>query len=177
MTNILIIGAGRSSGALIDYVLDKAKQYSWRITVADSNLESAKEKIQGHPRAIAAWLDVAKNNDRRDLIARSDLVVSLLPAHLHLEVAHDCIRLRKHLITASYVSKELYRLGDEARDRELIFMGEMGLDPGVDHMSAMRTINELRDKGARIDAQLYRRVGCPRERHQPVALQSDMEPS
>jgi len=152
MTNILIIGAGRSSGALIDYVLDKAKQYSWRITVADSNLESAKEKIQGHPRAIAAWLDVAKNNDRRDLIARSDLVVSLLPAHLHLEVAHDCIRLRKHLITASYVSKELYRLGDEARDRELIFMGEMGLDPGVDHMSAMRTINELRDKGARIDA-------------------------
>ena len=152
MTNILIIGAGRSAGALIDYCLNKASELGWRITVADSNLELAKEKVGSNPLGVPAWLDVSKANDRRDLIGRSDIVVSLLPAHLHLEVAHDCIRLRKHLITASYVSKELYRLGDEARNRELIFMGEMGLDPGVDHMSAMRTINELRDQGAKITA-------------------------
>ena len=152
MTNILIIGAGRSSGALIDYCLRKAGAHNWRITIADADLEAAKAKVGDHPRAIAAWLDVSKVNDRQDLISRSDIVVSLLPAHLHLEVAHDCIRLRKHLITASYVSKELYRLGDEARNRELIFMGEMGLDPGVDHMSAMQTINVLREKGARITA-------------------------
>ena len=152
MTNILIIGAGRSSGALIDYCLVKAKKMGWRVTVADSDLKAAKEKVGDHAHAIATWLDVAKANDRRDLISRSDIVVSLLPADRHLEVAHDCIRLRKHLITASYVSKELYRLGDEARNRELIFMGEMGLDPGVDHMSAMQTINELRDKGAEIVA-------------------------
>ncbi len=150
MTNLLIIGAGRSAGALIDYCLSKASEMRWRVTVADSNLDAAKAKVGDNPRGIAAWLDVGKNNDRRDLIARSDVVVSLLPAHLHLEVAHDCIRLRKHLITASYVSQELYRLGDEAREKELIFMGEMGLDPGVDHMSAMRTLTDLRTKGAEI---------------------------
>ncbi len=152
MTNILIIGAGRSAGALIEYCLDQSKAMGWRVTVADCDLEQARKAIRGHERGVPAWLDVAKVNDRRDLIGRSDIVVSLLPAHLHLEVAHDCIRLRKHLITASYVSKELYRLGDEARDRELVFMGEMGLDPGLDHMSAMKTINELRDKGATIEA-------------------------
>ncbi|MFK8055527.1 MAG: saccharopine dehydrogenase C-terminal domain-containing protein [Saprospiraceae bacterium] len=152
MTNILIIGAGRSAGALIDYCLTKASELGWRVTVADTDLELAKSKVGDNPCGVPAWLDVSKVNDRRDLIGRSDIVVSLLPAHLHLEVAHDCIRLRKHLITASYVSKELYRLGDEARNRELIFMGEMGLDPGVDHMSAMRTINELRDAGAKITA-------------------------
>ena len=152
MTNILIIGAGRSAGALISYCLDKSVEMNWRVTVADSDLELAKRKVAGHKNGIPAWLDVTKVNDRRDLIARADMVVSLLPAHLHLEVAHDCIRLRKHLITASYVSKELYRLGDEARDRELVFMGEMGLDPGLDHMSAMKTLNELREAGATIDA-------------------------
>ena len=152
MTNILIIGAGRSAGALIEYCLQQSKEMKWRITVADSNLEQAKKGIGGHERGVPAWLDVAKVNDRRDLIGRSDIVVSLLPAHLHLEVAHDCIRLRKHLITASYVSKELYRLGDEARDKELVFMGEMGLDPGLDHMSAMKTINALRDSGAKIES-------------------------
>ena len=152
MTYILIIGAGRSAGALISYCLEHSQAMNWRVTVADSDLALAKRKVAGNDNGIAAWLDVTKANDRRDLIARADMVVSLLPAHLHLEVAHDCIRLRKHLITASYVSKELYRLGDEARDRELVFMGEMGLDPGLDHMSAMKTLNELRDAGARIDA-------------------------
>ena len=152
MTNILIIGAGRSAGALIRYCLDKAGELGWRVTVADADLEAAKRHVGDSDRGIAAWLDVTKTNDRRDLIGRSDIVVSLLPAAFHLEVAHECIRLRKHLITASYVSKELYRLGDEARDRELVFMGEMGLDPGVDHMSAMRVLHALRDEGASIDA-------------------------
>ncbi len=152
MTNILIIGAGRSAGALIEYCLDQSKSMGWRVTVADSNLNQAKKAVANHERGVPAWLDVAKVNDRRDLISRSDIVVSLLPAHLHLEVAHDCIRLRKHLITASYVSKELYRLGDEARDKELVFMGEMGLDPGLDHMSAMKSINELREQGATIES-------------------------
>ena len=152
MTNILIIGAGRSAGALIRYCLDKASELGWRVTVADADLEAAKRQVGDSPRGIAAWLDVTKTNDRRDLIGRSDIVVSLLPAAFHLEVAHECIRLRKHLITASYVSKELYRLGDEARDRELVFMGEMGLDPGVDHMSAMKVLHALREEGASIDA-------------------------
>ncbi|MEL6140901.1 MAG: saccharopine dehydrogenase C-terminal domain-containing protein [Bacteroidota bacterium] len=150
MQRILIIGAGRSSSALINYVLAKSGEYGWQVTVADADPAAAEAKLKGHPRGIPAWLDVLKTNDRRDLISRSDIVVSLLPAHLHIEVAQDCIRLKKHLVTASYVSQELYRLGDEARDRELIFMGEMGLDPGIDHMSAMQRLDRIRNKGGKI---------------------------
>ena len=152
MSNILIIGAGRSSSALINYVLKKAEKYKWSVVVADADLELARQKVRNHPNGRAAWLDVMKVNDRRDLIERASVVVSMLPAHLHLEVAHDCIRLKKHLITASYVSKDMYRLGDEARDRDLIFMGEMGLDPGIDHMSAKQKIDEIVEKGGKITA-------------------------
>lgn len=152
MKRILIIGAGRSSSAVINYVLNKAEELSWQVTVADADPAAAEAKINGHPRGVPAWLDVLKTNDRRELISRSDIVVSLLPAHLHIEVAQDCIRLKKHLVTASYVSQELYRLGDEARDRELIFMGEMGLDPGIDHMSAMLRLDGIREKGGEIIA-------------------------
>lgn len=150
--SILIIGAGRSSTALINYCLDKSESLGWTVTVADADPAAATAKIKGHPRGNAVWLDVLKVNDRRELIGRADIVVSLLPAHLHIEVAHDCIRLKKHLITASYVSHELFRLGDEARNRELIFMGEMGLDPGIDHMTAMQRLNEIREKGGNITA-------------------------
>lgn len=150
MKSILIIGAGRSSAALIRYVLKQAEEYKWNVVVADANPQLADQRVDNHPNGRATWLDVLKVNDRRDLIGRADVVVSLLPAHLHLEVAYDCIKLKKHLITASYVSNEMYRMGDEARDRELIFMGEMGLDPGIDHMSAMQKINELKEKGAKI---------------------------
>jgi saccharopine dehydrogenase-like NADP-dependent oxidoreductase len=152
MSNVLIIGAGRSATACIQYVLDQAAKNNWFVTVADADPELAEAKVGNHPNGRSTWLDVAKVNDRRELIARADVVVSLLPAHLHLEVAHDCIKLKKHLITASYVSEEMYRLGDEARDRELIFMGEMGLDPGIDHMSAMKQINEIKAKGGEITA-------------------------
>ena len=150
MNNILIIGAGRSAKALIDYVLNTAQQRNWFVTVADADPKLADDKVNHHPNGRSTWLDVLKVNDRRELIGRADVVVSLLPAHLHLEVAHDCIKLKKHLITASYVSREMYRLGDEARNRELIFMGEMGLDPGIDHMSAMQKINAIKAKGGKI---------------------------
>ncbi len=152
MNNILIIGAGRSATALIDYVLEKAADHGWFVTVGDSDPELARRKVNDHPQGRAAWLDVMKTNDRREMIGRADVVVSLLPAHLHLEVAQDCIKLKKHLITASYVNQEMWRLGDEARNRELIFMGEMGLDPGIDHMSAMQKIDEIKDKGGKIKA-------------------------
>ncbi len=153
MKNILIIGAGRSSYPLIQYLLDHAPQAGWFVTVADASPERASSKIgmnRGNARAV--WLDVTKSNDRKDLISRSDVVVSLLPAHLHLEVAHDCIKLKKDILTSSYISHEMLRLGDEARDRELLFTGEMGLDPGLDHMSIMQNLDELKEKGAKINA-------------------------
>lgn len=150
MKNILIIGAGRSSGALIKYVLKKSEEKGWNVTVADNDPELAKAKVNGHPNGRYAWLDVMKANDRRELINRADIVVSMLPAFLHIEVARDCIKLNKHLVTASYVSKEMLSLGDAARDKDLIFMGEMGLDPGIDHMSAMQKIDEIKGKGGKL---------------------------
>ncbi len=152
MKNILIIGAGRSATALIKYALEAARENNWFVTVADANPQAAEQKVGGHSHGRGTWLDVTKPNDRREIIERNDVVVSLLPAHLHIKVAKDCIKYKKHLVTASYISRDLYRLGDQVKDAELIFMGEMGLDPGIDHMSAMQKIDELRDKGVEITA-------------------------
>ena len=152
MNNILILGAGRSSASLIRYMLDQAKEYNWHVTVADADPQVASKKVAGHEKGRAVWLDVNKRNDRRDLINRTDLVISLLPAHLHIDVAKDCIQLNKHLVTASYVSKDIYKLSDEFRNKELLFMGELGLDPGIDHMSAMKTIDEIKEMGGKITA-------------------------
>ncbi len=150
MNNILIIGAGFSSGALIKYVLAEAAKKGWFVTVADIDPQKAAAKIKGHPNARPAWLDVAKNNDRKDIIARTDVVVSLLPAHLHLEVAHDCIKFQKPLITSSYIAGEMYRLGDEARDRDLVFTGEQGLDPGLEHIAVKKQLDHIRERGGKI---------------------------
>lgn len=152
MKNILIIGAGRSASALIKYVLVKAEKFDWNVKIADADLSLAKKKVNGHSKGQAVELDVMNEPLRKSLIAEANVVVSLLPAFLHIEVAHDCIALNKHLITASYVSKEMYQLGEEARKRNLIFMGEMGLDPGIDHMSAMEKIDSIKEKGGQITA-------------------------
>lgn len=150
MKNILIIGAGRSATALIKYLLDNAEKCGWFVTVADADPALASEKVGNHPYGRAIWLDATKPNDRKDVIERVDIVVSLLPATLHYEVAQDCIMLKKHLVTASYVSQELYRLSEQVRSSHLVFMGEMGLDPGIDHMSAMRIIDDIKGKGGEL---------------------------
>ncbi|MEM6320361.1 MAG: saccharopine dehydrogenase C-terminal domain-containing protein [Bacteroidota bacterium] len=152
MNNILIIGAGRSSYALIDYVIKEAAKSNWFVTVADANPDVAKAKIKDYKNARAIWLDVSKNNDRKDHLMRTDAVVSLLPAHLHLEVAHDCIKFQKPCITSSYVSREMYRLGDEARDRELVFTGERSLDPGLEHIAAKKRLDDIRAQGGKLTA-------------------------
>ena len=150
MQNILLIGAGRSSSSLINYLLQKSQENSWFLTVADANPDLAKEKVNNHPNGRATWLDVTKTNDRRELIARNDVVISLLPVYLHSEVAQDCMSLKKHLVTASYVSKEIIQMSDQVKNSGLVFMGEMGLDPGLDHMSAIQKINEIKAKGGKL---------------------------
>jgi saccharopine dehydrogenase-like NADP-dependent oxidoreductase len=152
MRNLLIIGAGRSATALINYILEQARRYNFFVTVADADTELARRKVGDHPNGRATWLDASKINDRRDLISRHDVVVSLLPPQMHLEVAQDCIVLGKHMVTASYVSKQVFRLGDEARQRALVFMNEIGLDPGIDHMSAMQRIHQIKRNGGKITA-------------------------
>lgn len=152
MKNLLIIGAGRSATALIQYILGQAKQHDFYVTVSDTDIELARQKVADHTNGRAIWLDASKPNDRRDVISRHDVVVSLLPPQMHLEVAQDCIALGKHMVTASYVSKQVFRLGDEARQRALVFMNELGLDPGIDHMSAMQRIHQIKAKGGKITA-------------------------
>jgi saccharopine dehydrogenase-like NADP-dependent oxidoreductase len=152
MRNLLIIGAGRSATIFIRYVLEAAKEHNFFVTVADADIEQAQRKVAGHPNGRGTWLDASKTNDRRDLIQRHDVVVSLLPPQMHIEVAQDCIQLGKHMVTASYVSKQVFRLGDEVRQRALVFMNELGLDPGIDHMSAMQRIHQIQRKGGKITA-------------------------
>ncbi len=150
MKNILIIGAGRSSVVLINYLLEAANEFGWLITVADAQPTLAERRVAGHSNGLAVWLDVEKPNDRKDLIRRVDLVISLLPAHLHSLVAQDCLQLGKHLFTASYVTSELFDLDQLVKEKNLLFLGEMGLDPGIDHMSAMERINAIKGTGAHL---------------------------
>ena len=152
MQNLLIIGAGRSATVLINYILEQARQYNFFVTVADADLSLAQQKVNNHPNGRAIWLDASKQADRKDIINRHDVIVSLLPPQMHLDVAQDCIVLGKHMVTASYVSKQVFRLGDEARQRALVFMNELGLDPGIDHMSAMQRIHQIKAKGGKITA-------------------------
>ncbi len=152
MNKILIIGAGRSASALIRYMLDEACKNGWYVTVADSNLEAAKEKVGPHPCGRAIWMNATDDENRKEIIAKADLVISLLPPFLHILVAKDCLRLSKHLLTASYVSQGFYSMEEEVREKALIFMGELGLDPGLDHMSAMARLNEIREEGGKMTA-------------------------
>src|SRR5690554_4887501 len=142
MQNILVIGAGRSAISLIEYLLDHAEANQWRITIADANTDAATKIVNGHPAAMVTELDANDDDSRRELISKSDLVISMLPAFMHFMVAKDCLKLGKHLITPSYISEEMRTLEPEVKAAGLIFLNELGVDPGIDHMSAMRMLDE-----------------------------------
>lgn len=150
MRNILIIGAGRSASSLIQYLLNKSTAENLHITIADLSEELAKRKTGNHPNATAIALDIHNHDQRRLEIQKADLVISMLPAHMHIEVAKDCILFRKHLVTASYISDAMAALDAQAKEHGLVFMNEIGLDPGIDHMSAMKIIDEIREKGGKM---------------------------
>lgn len=147
MKEILFIGAGLSASSLIRYLLDNAEENGWRVIVGDLSHDLAREKVGGRPSGEAVRFDVTDAEERRSRIQRSDIVISMLPAHLHTMVAEDCVELRKDLVTPSYVSDEMKGLDERARDGGVLLMNEVGLDPGLDHMSAMRTIDMIREKG------------------------------
>ena len=150
MRKILVIGSGKSSSYLIKYFLDKSESEKLFITIGDINLENATSLIKNHPKAEAIVLDVFDAKSRAESIQNSDIVVSMLPARFHLEVAKDCITYGKNLVTASYVSKEMQELDTAVKEKGLTFMNEIGVDPGIDHMSAMKVIDSIRDKGGEI---------------------------
>lgn len=147
MRNILIIGSGRSTTSLIRYLLNKSEKENLFVTIADISVEAAQKLADGHPRAKGIALDVFDTEQRKSNIQQNDLIISMLPAHLHIEVARDCIEYEKHMVTASYISKEMEKLDEEAKAKGLVLMNEIGLDPGIDHMSAMHVIDRIRDAG------------------------------
>ncbi|MEZ4786349.1 MAG: saccharopine dehydrogenase C-terminal domain-containing protein [Flavobacterium haoranii] len=150
MKNILVIGAGRSASSLIQYLLTKSEQENLNITIGDLSLELAQKKVKNHANARAIAFDIFNDIQRQEEIQRADIVVSMLPAHMHIEVAKDCLKFGKHMVTASYISPAMQELDEEAKAKGLVFMNEIGLDPGIDHMSAMKVLDEIRAKGGHV---------------------------
>ena len=150
MKNILIIGAGKSSSALLKYLLDTSEQEALFITIADISIENANKLINKHRNAKAIILDVFDKHQREEQIQKADIVISMLPARFHIDVAKDCITFNKHMVTASYISSEMKDLDTEAKKKGLVFMNEIGLDPGIDHMSAMQVIDKIKDAGGKM---------------------------
>lgn len=150
MQSILILGAGKSSTYLIDFLLESAGPKQRTVTVADVSEKIAAEKVKSNPFATAVAIDIDNVQDRQSLIQKSDLVVSMLPAFLHPIIAKDCIDLGKHFFTASYESEELRKLEPDIKAKNLLFLNECGLDPGIDHMSAMKIIEQEKKEGNEI---------------------------
>lgn len=150
MKRILVLGSGLSTSSLIDYLLFHAEKEDWIVTVGDIDLPAAKRKIDGHPRGTAISFDIFKESDKNRHIREADIVISMLPARFHPMVADACLENGRSMLTASYVSPEIRRLDYLARQKGLLFFNELGVDPGIDHMSAMRVIDAIRAKGGKI---------------------------
>ena len=150
MRNILIIGAGRSATCLIRYLLKKSASENLFITIGDISIESAQKYIKGYPNTKGISLDVTNQEQREMAVKNCDIVISMLPARFHIEVAKDCITFGKNLVTASYINDEMQDLNDAAKEKGLVFMNEIGVDPGIDHMSAMQVIDRIKNKGGKL---------------------------
>ena len=150
MKKILLFGAGKSATVLIDYLLSNARQCQWKLTVVDANLQLVKDKLKDSVCGQAASFDVMDTNSRHSFIQQSDIVISMLPPVLHREVAKDCLHFSKHLLTASYIDEDLRQMAPEIKEKNLLFLCEMGLDPGIDHMSAMKLVDEINADGGKI---------------------------
>lgn len=150
MRHILVVGAGKSTSVLISYLLNKSIEEDLFITIGDIDLQLANKIAGNHPRCKALLLNVFEKENREDAISKADIVISMLPARFHMEVARDCIKFSKNLVTASYVSKEMKALDGEVKSKGLIFMNETGVDPGIDHMSAMQIIDRIKDQGGKM---------------------------
>jgi saccharopine dehydrogenase-like NADP-dependent oxidoreductase len=150
MKKILVLGAGRSSSAAISYLIKNASVNNWQITVGDFSIEAARARVGSSPSAQAIVFNIDNIEEGKTAIRNADVVISLIPANLHPLVAKICLSEKKHLLTASYVSDEMKTFDAEAKANDLLFLNECGLDPGVDHMSAMQVINKIKAEGGKM---------------------------
>ena len=171
MQRILVVGAGRSASTLIQYLLDFSEENDWLITVADFDLDLAR-KVNNHTNAKAISFDVFDEEQRNDGIRNADIVVSMLPASMHILLAEDCVFQGKNMVTASYVSEEIAALNDKAVEKGVLLLNEIGLDPGIDHMSAKKVIDEIHADGGKIHTfkSFCEWVSSTKIRHQPLEL-------
>lgn len=147
---VLVIGAGKSTSQLVNYLLTKSQQEDLKVIVGDISLPNAQKLVGDHPNGEAISLDVFNEEQRNKAIKNATIVVSMLPARFHIEVARDCVKHHKSMVTASYISKEMQALDPKVKEKGLVFMNEIGLDPGIDHMSAMQVIDRIRDNGGKM---------------------------
>ena len=152
MKKIVLFGAGKSASVLIDYLLAQATENNWKIIVADANKKLIEEKTKQHPSSEPVELDIKDESRRQGLIAQADIVISMMPPALHILIAKDCIQFNKNLLTASYADDEIKALQKSVEEKGLLFLCEMGLDPGIDHMSAMQLLDEIKDSGAVVNS-------------------------
>ncbi|MCF6358716.1 MAG: saccharopine dehydrogenase NADP-binding domain-containing protein [Draconibacterium sp.] len=146
MNNILIFGAGRSSNSLIKYLADNANEFNWRIKIVDIKVN----ENENHPAVSYSALNVKDEFARDSEVKSADLVISMLPARFHKFVAKSCVKFSKNLLTASYETADLKAFETEVIDKGLFFLNECGLDPGLDHMSAMKIIDRIKNEGHKL---------------------------
>lgn len=150
MKTILLFGAGKSATCLIDYLGKYSEENNWKFLVCDSSLSLAQSKTKDFSSAEAVSFDVRNEKMRHELICLADIVISMLPPGLLFLVAKDCLKFSKNLLTASYIDPNMETLRDEIQEKKLLFLCEIGLDPGIDHMSAMSMVNDIKMKGGEI---------------------------
>jgi saccharopine dehydrogenase-like NADP-dependent oxidoreductase len=150
MKTILVLGAGLSASSLIRYLLENSMKYDWQVRIVDRDIELVKQKIGGHVNGIALAFNALNPDERQPEIEQADLVISMLPARFHIDVAEDCIKYKTNLITPSYISEEMRALDDRAKEAGIVIMNEIGVDPGIDHMSAMKIIHQIQEKGGKV---------------------------
>jgi len=150
MRQILVLGAGKSTSVLIPYLLEKSEKENIHLTIGDLDIEQAEQIYGDHESCNVISLDISNKISREKAIEQSDIVISMLPARFNIEVAKDCVKFKKSLVSASYVTKDMMALDKDVKENGLVFMNEMGLDPGIDHMSAMQVIDRIRDKGGKM---------------------------
>jgi len=150
MKNILVIGAGLSASTIIQYLLDHSLEHNWKVKVADIDEALAQKKVNGSPNGSAIKFDALNEQQCSDEIRKADLVISMLPASMHVVIAKECIKRVTPMVTASYVSKEIKALDEEAKKAGVLLLNEIGVDPGIDHMSAMQIIDRIWAKGGEL---------------------------
>ena len=152
MKNILLFGAGKSATELIEYLINESQENEWKVTIADANKKLIDQKTNNSPFAISVELDINNTEKRKSLIQSSDIVISMMPPTLHILIAKNCIEFGKSLLTASYADDEIKSLEKQVAEKGLLFLCEMGLDPGIDHMSAMQLLDEIKEMGGEVSS-------------------------